>query len=694
MGNTAETTEEAATKREGRRRRARVEDHTSRSHRLEHDSQHDYHPRRRKKRRSSASDGNHAYESVFKNNGGLSAHRSDQKPPQSVVKELRTSSAPVPERVSILRTLGLERPQPSNSRQTRRASSEVPQTRVMKTRSAQTRRQENRAVKPASDLKEPRSVPRRSVPRRLASPKAHFSFRSTSLRERSSRMRSRSTLGRSSTTVRRAKRMSTPLPAVVEEPKSSPSKGLQQSTSVFGSLFGPPRPAVPEIKSVQTHSRKSLYSSTNNRSVECLTCLDEVPISRAPKLTCGHRMCHECLKRIFTMSVTDPAHMPPKCCTEDCIPLKNVDKLFDTKFKVKWNKKYQEYTSKNRIYCPARKCGTWIPPRDIHIDHSGGPNGGRKYGICPRCRTQVCATCNGRRHKSRECPRDESTARFAEMAQQNGWQRCYNCSAMVELKEGCNHMRCRCTAEFCMICAKAWKTCDCPWFNYAAVEADRLEHMNIPQVRQAMANGGNPAFIPPRGYQEEMEQRREQERLDAEMARRLERLGLELEHQRQNEPPGGLWGVGTGAGHFLNENFVPRAMDFLTGFVNNPAQQAATDNVAAQIRGQHRVDADATGGIEIPGYPYPAASPPRPQRPSGFRRSATMRGGGSAAIRRDVDQRVTPEDSAAAARSPLRLAANRGPAVLAGLNRGFGLGRVDAWRQHVSGDDGSSAAAA
>ena len=28
---------------------------------------------------------------------------------------------------------------------------------------------------------------------------------------------------------------------------------------------------------------------------------------------------------------------------------------------------------------------------------------------------------------------------------EKGWQRCYSCSAMVELKEGCNHMTCRCT---------------------------------------------------------------------------------------------------------------------------------------------------------------------------------------------------------------------------------------------------------
>jgi hypothetical protein len=27
-----------------------------------------------------------------------------------------------------------------------------------------------------------------------------------------------------------------------------------------------------------------------------------------------------------------------------------------------------------------------------------------------------------------------------EMAKEKGWQRCYSCKAVVELKEGCNHM--------------------------------------------------------------------------------------------------------------------------------------------------------------------------------------------------------------------------------------------------------------
>ncbi|KAI9770198.1 MAG: hypothetical protein M1835_006589 [Candelina submexicana] len=254
------------------------------------------------------------------------------------------------------------------------------------------------------------------------------------------------------------------------------------------------------------------------------------------------------------MSVSDPQHMPPKCCTQDHIPLQHVDKLFGDAFKIKWNKKYQEYTTKNRIYCPSRGCGEWIKPANIHVDTSGGATGGRKYGKCGRCRTKVCCLCNGKWHTGKTCPKDEETKKFIEVAQKEGWQRCYNCSAMVELKEGCNHMTCRCTAEFCIICAKKWKTCDCPWFNYDAVENDRLNHMNVPQP-VAAADG-----VPhrPLGYNDELARRRLQELRDEAMARRLQTLGIDDDDDR-------VVGIGNAQGHLINHDYVRAAADILTG---------------------------------------------------------------------------------------------------------------------------------
>ncbi|KIW37341.1 uncharacterized protein PV06_10388 [Exophiala oligosperma] len=306
-----------------------------------------------------------------------------------------------------------------------------------------------------------------------------------------------------------------------------------------------------------------LPNSEPQKKVSCLTCgADDVPVLKSAKLPCSHRMCHSCLKRIFTMSVKDPAHMPPRCCTDQHIDLKHVDRLFDQKFKVLWNRKYDEFKTKNRIYCPARRCGAWIKPHHMKIED------GRKVGRCKQCKTRVCGICSQKMHVSRDCPKDPEMKALAQVAREKGWQRCYNCSAMVELKEGCNHMTCRCTAEFCMICGLKWKSCDCPWFNYQAVDA----HL-----------GGDPVR-----YQEEMDRRRDQVERDEALARRMQQLGLGNDAERDE--------FGNAANHHMNGNFIQQAREALTA---NYAQagQAARDLINGLVMGREN---NRTPGMPLP----------------------------------------------------------------------------------------------
>lgn len=282
-------------------------------------------------------------------------------------------------------------------------------------------------------------------------------------------------------------------------------------------------------------------------------------------------MCHSCLKRIFSMSVKDPAHMPPRCCTEQHIDLKLVDKLFDDKFKVLWNRKFDEYHTKNRVYCPARKCGAWIKPKYITTEK------GRKVGRCKHCKTLVCAICSQKMHTTRDCPKDPETKAFVEVAKQSGWQRCYSCSAMVELKEGCNHMTCRCTAEFCMVCGLKWKSCDCPWFNYETVDA----HL------------GDPALV-----QQQMDRRRDQETRDEALARRLQRMGMFDAGTGVQAGPdtahNGYFAFGNGNG--AADNFLQQAREALTA--NWPqAGQAARDLLQNYVIGRENRPAAHPGDV-------------------------------------------------------------------------------------------------
>ncbi|KAM0127319.1 hypothetical protein ACHAP3_008887 [Botrytis cinerea] len=459
---------------------------------------------------------------------------------------------------------------------------------------------------------------------------------------------------------------------------TSTSQSSQRRGSFLGSFFssGPPPPPPPPPEP--------------EKLVECLTCLsDDIPKSKCAKLRCGHRMCHSCLKRIFRLSVNDPAHMPPKCCTAEHIPLKHVEKLFDVPFKKLWNKKYQEYTTKNRIYCPAKKCGEWIKPENIHKEN------GKKYGTCGRCKTKVCALCNGKWHGSKECPKDEETNKLLETAKKAGWQRCYSCRTMVELKEGCNHM--------------TW-----------------LDDMQVPEpvpVQEAPVR--NPAAPPrnardrarrqpPANYNEELDQRRRQEREDERLARQLQNWGTDgmPTNDRDANYNGGIGevqGVGNGADHFMNQDYIREASDVLAqpGGVMNFGL-GVTNFLPGFLRPRGAAAASPTVDEMTDRYPAvaPAPVPEPPVAPGLVRRHTTRdtaRGTGHTRRASDiVVPRRTRTDYAAeaaihapaprASATPSRVSSSASKtkekekkiksSTLAGL--GSGRNRVDAWRNHVA----------
>lgn len=364
----------------------------------------------------------------------------------------------------------------------------------------------------------------------------------------------------------------------LDQPKTRRSSTVGSSRSRAGSVSGHPAGFIGSIFGAPPRRQDIVRETRSHRKrVECVICMGDVPAAKASKLKCGHSMCRPCLERIFKLSITDPQHMPPRCCSQDHIPLKHVDTLFDPSFKKTWNRKFAEFSTKNRIYCPSRKCGEWIKPANIRRED------GRKIARCGRCKTKVCCTCNGRWHGAGPCPSDPATVDLLAQAKEEGWKRCYKCRALVELKEGCNHMTCRCGAQFCMICGVKWKNCDCPWFNDDDRRGDFPEDTDVPvpnirgDLGDVYRGNGPPSAVEirghtglgqttrmpirrrPRTYQEEMHMRRVQESQDADMARHLQ---YEYDDDYYDEHDQGLMGgvgdihnTSNAAGHYINEGY-------------------------------------------------------------------------------------------------------------------------------------------
>jgi len=228
-------------------------------------------------------------------------------------------------------------------------------------------------------------------------------------------------------------------------------------------------------------------------------------------------------------------------------------------------------------------------------------------------------------HKSRECPKDPEIAKLIEQAKERGWQRCFNCNSMVELKEGCNHMTCRCLAEFCMVCSGRWKTCDCPWFNYSNLPGpDALIDMRVPEpiqviyrrvfdatgpgqtVRRAQVERPPDEMQPANPtYQDEMQQRRTQERLDADLARRLQLASL---MDPADEPPvqrrvqTETWGLGNAAGHFMNDNFVQNAADVVMNAFGDANMGRRGERVSGRRRRARQTEQNAGDGGLMPNF--------------------------------------------------------------------------------------------
>lgn len=98
-------------------------------------------------------------------------------------------------------------------------------------------------------------------------------------------------------------------------------------------------------------------------------------------------------------------------------------------------------------------------------------------------------------------------------------------------------------------------------------------------------------------YQQELDQRRRQERLDADLARRLQLASLfepEDDNAPQNRPEAEVWGVGNAAGNFMGDNFVQNAANVIMNTFGDATlgrrgeRQSARRRRSAQVDGRDR----------------------------------------------------------------------------------------------------------
>lgn len=161
---------------------------------------------------------------------------------------------------------------------------------------------------------------------------------------------------------------------------------------------------------------------------QCVVCMDRFPPQAIARAPCHHDYCRRCLADLFTRSLADESLFPPRCCRQN-IPAEENHFFISWKLVEAYRARKLEMETPNRTYCHQPNCNSFIPPRSITND----------IGECPRCRSFTCTTCKKASHQG-DCPEDTATNELLRLAEDEGWQRCYACSRVVELRHGCNHI--------------------------------------------------------------------------------------------------------------------------------------------------------------------------------------------------------------------------------------------------------------
>ncbi|KUJ06668.1 uncharacterized protein LY89DRAFT_661654 [Mollisia scopiformis] len=199
-------------------------------------------------------------------------------------------------------------------------------------------------------------------------------------------------------------------------------------------------------------------------TLPCVSCGDDYDPTLLAHMACEHDYCQDCVQRVVVNALNDEACYPPRCCRQP-FHIDAMRHFLTPEIISGFHEKQIEFGTTNRIYCSNPTCSTFLYPANITRDR----------GDCPICLVATCTICKGASH-SGDCPQDTGVQQVLALANGEGWRRCSKCKAVVELGHGCNHITCRCKAEWCYVCCAAWKTCPCPTWHEDRLLA-RAEHI-------------------------------------------------------------------------------------------------------------------------------------------------------------------------------------------------------------------------
>jgi len=191
-----------------------------------------------------------------------------------------------------------------------------------------------------------------------------------------------------------------------------------------------------------------------NEYLSCPICMEDILQEASTFHDCGHQYHADCL-RDWLLNTISEKRLPT--CAQCSDPVPSISQLQSLNLPapemVRIQAEYAELSIPlgQRVHCTRASCGVFLGSIDAPSQ------------TCRKCDIEVCTKCRETVRGTiveHVCGSSEEED-VLRLAKDRGWQRCYSCHSLVERTEGCPHIVCRCTREFCYLCGMQWKTCPC-----------------------------------------------------------------------------------------------------------------------------------------------------------------------------------------------------------------------------------------
>ena len=184
----------------------------------------------------------------------------------------------------------------------------------------------------------------------------------------------------------------------------------------------------PSVKYAKRQAKA--FETLASERLQCTACTDQFRWAEITQLECKHQCCSPCIKRIIMRGVIDHdlALIPPRCCGTN-IHFAVIFSTLDNREMDDFQNTELEKNTKDKIYCSSSSCGRFIDPARIRAGKA----------TCRRCNFETCSMCKNPSHED-DCPADPDLQATLQLGNQQQWQRCFSCRALVEIEMDCNHM--------------------------------------------------------------------------------------------------------------------------------------------------------------------------------------------------------------------------------------------------------------